>query len=118
VEFELFAAYLIAAGAIERFLEIVSGWLPFRKEDEPRSAPAKTEFCLQRKADRGVMAVGLAAMVGTLASGVIGLYFMRAVGAEPPFWIDMVVTGFLLSGGTKTLHELLRVVQKARMPAT
>jgi len=68
VEFELFAAYLIAAGAIERFLEIVSGWLPFRKEDEPRSAPAKTEFCLQRKADRGVMAVGLAAMVGTLAS--------------------------------------------------
>ncbi len=113
-EFELFAAYFIAAAGIERLIEVVSGWFPFVRETEPTEEKARAVFRAQRKADRGVLTAACAAMVGMVASAVTGLYFLRAVGASPPLWADMALTGLLLSGGTKTIHELLRTIQKAR----
>jgi hypothetical protein len=70
----------------------------------------------QKKADRGYSILGLATWLGVLGSGIAGLYLLSAVGMEAPRWIDMLITGVALSGGTKGLHELIKTLQKAKGP--
>jgi len=77
-----------------------------------------TEAINQKKADRGYAILGLATLLGVLASGVAGLYLLSAVGMASPRWLDMLITGVAVSGGTKGLHELIKTLQKAKGPTT
>jgi hypothetical protein len=54
-------------------------------------------------------------MLGGLASGFLGLYLMRAVGATgTPVWLDIAITGVIVGGGSKGLHDLIKNVEKAK----
>jgi hypothetical protein len=62
-----------------------------------------------------IYAWGFATMLGGLASGFLGLYLMRAVGATAtPVWLDVAVTGVIVGGGSKGLHDLIKNMEKAK----
>lgn len=98
--FVLLAGFYIAAQAVERLLELA---LP------PGGGTA------QAKADRALIMGGLACMVGIAASLVLGLRFLSAVQVDTsPQWLDVFVTGLVISGGTKPLHDLIGLIEKAK----
>jgi hypothetical protein len=56
-----------------------------------------------------------ATVLGTLASGVFGIFLLRAVGfAGMPEEVDMIITGLAIGSGTKPLHDLISNLQKAK----
>jgi hypothetical protein len=103
--FTLFAGFYVIAQVVERILEVVSPFFPFWQVD------ANT-----KKADRGLILLGLGTFAGTILSGSLGLYFLTAVGMKPALWVDMIVTGLVISGGTKSLHEFINLIQKPANP--
>lgn len=127
-DLSLFAGFFLAAAAIERVLELVAPAVPWwkypgrAKEEELTKLATRTEAqaailddaIQQKKADRGYTILGLSALLGVAASGAVGLYLLEAVKMEAPHWLDMVVTGTAVSGGTKGLHELIKTLQKAK----
>ena len=73
-----------------------------------------------QKSDRAIEMLGIGTVAGVGASMVFGLYFLRAVGVNYGHsnnWetaADVIVTGLIISGGTKPLHDLIKLVEKAR----
>jgi hypothetical protein len=62
-----------------------------------------------------IYAWGVATMLGGLASGYLGLYIMKAVGATgTPQWLDIAITGVIVGGGSKGLHDLIKNIEKAK----
>jgi hypothetical protein len=50
-----------------------------------------------------------------LASGYLGLYLLKAVGVQGAVdWLDILITGIALGGGTKALHDLLSNITEAK----
>lgn len=124
--FALFAAFIVVAGAIERFLEPISKVMP-----PFGSSPAN-------KADRALLLGGLALIVGIVVSSVFGLYFLAAIGvqvgeqvatgAQPVVelrdtgdkllrGLDIFVTALIITGGTKPLHDLIKSIEKRKEAA-
>jgi hypothetical protein len=107
-DFALFAAFYVVTQAAERLLELMSNFLP----PDGETAAAKKE--------RAIVLLGLGSLVGVLASMTFGLYFLRAVGVDygaTNDWekaLDVIVTGLVIAGGTKPLHDLVKLVEKAR----
>lgn len=67
------------------------------------------------RANTAIYAWGAATMLGALASGILGLYLMKSVGASAvPEWLDVIVTGLVVGGGSKGLHDLIKNVEKAK----
>lgn len=67
------------------------------------------------RANTATYAWGAATALGALASGILGLYLMRAVGATAvPEWLDVMVTGLVAGGGSKALHDLIANIEKAK----
>jgi hypothetical protein len=98
--FVLFTGFYVAAQAIERVLEIV---LP------PGAGTA------QGKADRSLVMSGIAFVLGIGASLALGLRFLTAVEVgSPPRWLDVFITGLVIAGGTKPLHDLIGTIEKAK----
>jgi hypothetical protein len=96
----LFTGFYVAAQAVERLLEIV---LP------PGGATA------QAKADRAMIVGALATLLGIVLSLALGLRFLSAVQVQsPPRWLDVFVTGLVIGGGTKPLHDLIATIQRTR----
>ena len=62
--------------------------------------------------------LAVATLLGVAASAAMGLYLPEVIGVDVPRWLDMLVTGFGLAGGTKGLHELIKTLQKAKTPGT
>jgi hypothetical protein len=94
----LVAGFYVAAQAVERLLEFV---LP------PGQGSA------QAKADRVVIVGGFATLLGVGLSLALGLYFLRAVQVQSPTaWLDVLVTGLVIGGGTKPLHDLMALIEK------
>lgn len=97
-EFVLFAGFYVVAQAVERVLEFV---LP------------PGEGSAQAKADRVVVVGGLATVLGIALSLALGLYFLRAVQIQTPAtWLDVLITGLVIGGGTKPLHDLITRIEK------
>jgi len=125
-----FSGFFLAAQAIERILELIAPFIPFWqipvhvkvpvvKDDkvavrEDPSGPA--ELINQKKADRGYVMIAVAVLFGVGASAAMGLYLPEAIGIDVERWLDMIVTGVALSGGTKGLHDLIKALQKAKTP--
>jgi len=106
--FALFAAFYGVTQGVERLLEIVSQFVP------------PSGITDQDKSDRAIEMLGIATVAGVGASMVFGLYFLRAIGVNYGHsnnWetaADVIVTGLIISGGTKPLHDLIKLVEKAR----
>jgi hypothetical protein len=125
-----FAGFFLAAQAIERILELFAPFVPFWTIPTTVNIPvvesnvattvstdATTDDLInQKKADRGFVMLGLATLLGVAASAGMGLYLPEAIGVSVPRWLDMIVTGFALAGGTKGLHDLIKTLQKAKTP--
>ncbi|MDX6589236.1 MAG: hypothetical protein QOI84_510 [Solirubrobacterales bacterium] len=121
--FALFAAFIVVAGAIERFLEPLAAVLP-PWGDTP-----------SEKADRALLLTSIALIIGIIVSSVFGLYFLEAVGVKIGTQtgsgetaglvissngdkllrgLDIFVTALIITGGTKPLHDLISSIEKKK----
>ena len=109
-DFTLFAGFYVAAQAIERVLEVLSlSPLPPNHGEDPDQA----------RADKTALFAALSLLAGVGVSLAFGLYFMNAIGvvATGTRSLDVLVTGLLLSGGTKTLHDLIARITASKETA-
>ncbi|PYC70421.1 hypothetical protein C7C45_13660 [Micromonospora arborensis] len=130
----VFLTLLVFAAAVERIVEPFSRWLPGRaaeaalsrmtdehsRVDAPteadREAIAVAEAKVARaKANRTIVAWGLASGMATVASSAGGFYVLHAVAGGDwngvAVWVDAVVTGVMVGSGTKPLHDLITRAQ-------
>ncbi|MFF5198332.1 hypothetical protein ACFY3B_01840 [Micromonospora parva] len=131
----VFLTLLVFAAAVERILEPFSRWLPGRaaeaalsqtmteansRIDGPTEADraaiaVATAKVARAKANRTIVAWGLASGLATVASSAGGFYVLHAVaGADwngVAVWVDAVVTGVMVGSGTKPLHDLITRAQ-------
>lgn len=57
----------------------------------------------------------LASMLGMILSGWLGLLLLDALRApNAPRWLDIIVTGLIVGGGTKGLHDLISNIQASK----
>jgi hypothetical protein len=90
----------VTAQAVERLIESV---LP------PGGESA------QAKADRAIVVGGIALLLGIALRLILGLRFLSAVEVQsPPRWLDVFVTGLVIAGGTKPLHDLIGTIEKSK----
>jgi hypothetical protein len=138
--FALFAAFIVVAGAIERFLEPVLVALPPNeaKASAKASSEEKAEIKEQNeraKADRALLAYSIALIVGIVVSSAFGLYFLQTMGVhigtevgsgESAKWVfandgdkvlrglDVFITALIITGGTKPLHDMISSIEKKK----
>jgi hypothetical protein len=81
----------------------------------------------QRRADRAVIFWAVATVLAMAVSAALGLYLLHAVGLPEgswrggPFsaqglrrWVDLLVAGLAVGGGTKPLHDLISNLQASK----
>lgn len=114
--FALFAGFYVAAQVIERFMQLVSPvlppWRPYAVTDTDAVKAAHV------KADRGLLTLGVAALLGVAASCGFGLFFLTAIGMHVSHTIDSFVTGITVAAGTKPLHDFISLLQNQNTPST
>lgn len=130
-----FALFYVAAQAIERAIEpfsnlilktdqirkeldhLVAKALTDREEDDARAAAAKQDELDQKRGERSLVLWAAASILGMVVSGFTGLYFVGAMLAEGSSFnraLDVLITGLVVGGGSKPLHDLLTKVQKSK----
>jgi len=142
VDFALFAAFIVIAGALERFLEPLMLVLPpYAKKEvaKKEEGDSETETPEQRKArekaDRVLIAFGIAVLTGIFLSSLFGLYFLETMGiklgamegsGESAKWVfdstgdkllrglDVFITALIITGGTKPLHDMITSIEKKK----
>lgn len=114
--FALFAGFYVAAQVIERLMQLVSPFIPWWPP--PTSATTAAVKAAQTKADRGIVALGIAAVLGVGASAAGGLYFLTAIGMHVNRLVDVFITGIVIAAGTKPLHDFINLIQKPTNPET
>jgi hypothetical protein len=135
--FALFAAFIVIAGAIERFIDPSLVVLPpYEKRavtgtDGP-STKASNEVA---QADRTLLAFSIALLVGIAISSLFGFYFLETMGVKVGVksgagWtfhgdgekflrgLDIYVTALIITGGTKPLHDLITSIEKKKEALT
>jgi hypothetical protein len=106
----VFAGFVAAALVVERVMELLAPFVPWWT--------LPTSRVEQKKADRGYAMIGVATLLGVLASAACGLYFGHAIGMSLSRWADILLTGVAIGGGAKGLHEVLKSLQKAKGSGT
>jgi hypothetical protein len=79
---------------------------PASDEDAQRAADSQHEID-QYKANLTATSFGVAALLAMLVSGYTGLFLLSAVGLHIAGWLDLLVTGLAIAGGTKPLHDAI-----------
>ncbi|MGI8758045.1 MAG: hypothetical protein ACR2K0_01930 [Acidimicrobiales bacterium] len=126
-----FAAIYVAAQALERLLEPLSPWvraseksqakanfvLASANHDPPAQVAAQRQMAVVR-ADRAIFFWAAATILAMLLSGSMGLFLLHLIGVTggPP-WLDILVTGLAIGGGTKPLHDLITRIEKGKEKA-
>lgn len=137
----LFGLLYVMAQAIERFLEPLVSIDPFkiafeRKRNRTASAAksnpddaAKKKAAVEAqtdlkrwKANRAVVIWAIATVIGIWVSSRIGVYILDIIietpaGQGPDKALDIAVTGLVIGGGTKPLHDLISRIQSASTAA-
>lgn len=129
-----FALFYFAAQAIERLLEPFAGLVlstakpkatrdalvaaavnSLDADDATKAAEAQDQVDRLR-GERALVLWAVASIVGMLVSAGLGLYFVSAlVASNAPSWgVDILLTGLILGGGTKPVHDLISRVQKSK----
>jgi hypothetical protein len=130
-----FALFYVAAQAIERLIEPFSQLFLTTSETKKEldsnvaralttgaaadgEAAAKKQDELNRKrGERALVLWAVATVLGMLLSGFAGLYFVNAIlaaGSSMSQPLDVLVTGLVIGGGSKPLHDLISNVQKTK----
>jgi hypothetical protein len=66
------------------------------------------------RANTAVIYLGINVCLASLLCGALGLLFLKTVGMTwPPVFLDVIVSGFAVGGGTKPLHDLISHIQKS-----
>jgi hypothetical protein len=123
-QFALFAGFYVGAQVIERALEVISPLVPYPlipwwRLPAALAAQADTARAAQVKADRAAILHGLAALLGVVFSCVFGLFFLAAVGMQGiSHTVDSIITGFVIAGGVKPLHDFISYLQNRDNPTT
>ena len=100
-DFDRFAAFYVVAQAIERLVEVFSPLIPPYGE----GAAAKST--------RSLVFGAITFLVAVCVARWTGLLFLQAIGwVSPSSWLDVIVTGLVVSGGTKALHDLISTLAK------
>jgi hypothetical protein len=131
-DFMAFALFYVAAQAIERAIEPFSNLVlatdTIKKEldhrvatalqsadaDDAKSAAAKQDELNRARRERTLVLWAAASIIGIVVSGVTGLYFVGAMLAEGSSFnrgLDILITGLVVGGGSKPLHDLITKVQ-------
>jgi hypothetical protein len=110
--FALFAGFFVGSQVIERIFEVLAPLIP--PPGLQRGGADDATKAANLKADRGSIFLGLGVLVGVILSGSLGLYFLQAIGMEVSNHVDMLLSGIVISGGTKSLHELIKAVEKQK----
>jgi hypothetical protein len=103
--FVVLTGFYVAAQAIERLLELLPGGNGTK----------------QGKADRAVVFSALGFVFAVILAEVVHLYFITAVGTGSlNLNLDVIITALAIGGGTKALHDGIKVIEKAKQtpPAT
>ena len=128
-----FAMFYVAAQAVERFLEPLVAMDPIKRRLASERATkiaaaaasgsanatqvaATAQAALdQWRANRSVVIFAIATILGMAASAFLGLYFISSLvtGPVPDVNVDVLVTGLVIGGGSKPLHDLITNVQKS-----
>jgi hypothetical protein len=127
-QFGLLAGFYVAAQVIERLLELISPLLPWWK---PPAAPADSDGpgapvtgsvgAAYTKADRAAASLGVASLLGVIASAGFGVYFLEKFGiyfGKHAHWVDIFVSGVVIGAGTKPLHDFISLIQNQGTPKT
>ena len=94
-----FAPLYVLAQAIERIVEATNHFLALGGDTtaQPETRPRRVVICF-----------GLASALAMLACGYFGLGVVHAIGdTGVPRYIDVIVTGMAIGGGTKPLHDFI-----------
>jgi hypothetical protein len=67
----------------------------------------------QYKANLTATTFGIAALLAMLVSGYTGLFLLATVRLHVPGWLDLLVTGLAIAGGTKPLHDAISFLSSA-----
>lgn len=131
----VFALLYIAAQALERLLEPLSALDRSKKtaeatrdtavasalakpsQDALLLAAANAQAALERiRKNRAVIFWGLATIGGMVMSALSGIYILDIVIDQPtpPQSVDILVTGLVVGGGTKPLHDLIARLESAK----
>ncbi|MCP2324640.1 hypothetical protein HDA40_003147 [Hamadaea flava] len=136
-EGSIFAGLVVVTAAVERVLEPFTRWLPGRTAQHrydwalaamengagTTAATAKAKADLeQAKADKGIIAWGLATGLATVMSASGGFYLLHMLAENPqwdavPAWVDSLITGLIVGSGTKPVHDLISRVQQNKEKA-
>lgn len=126
-----FAAIYVAAQALERLLEPFSGWvlgntkaqaksklLSARANDNVQEEIGARRELKAVRADRAIFFWAVATVLAMFASATAGLFLLHLIGvAGAPSWMDILVTGLAIGGGTKPLHDLIARIEKSKEKA-
>jgi hypothetical protein len=77
-----------------------------KKELSKKSAEAKHSLD-QYTANLTGSSFGVAAALAMVVSGYTGTFLLKTVGLTTVGWLDVLVTGLVIAGGTKPLHDLI-----------
>jgi hypothetical protein len=82
-------------------------------------AAANAKANLERRlAERTLLFWAIATALGTVLAGVLGLELLRSVGIpSAPDWLEILITGLAVGGGTKPLHDLIKALQAKKNEA-
>jgi hypothetical protein len=130
----VFALLYIVAQALERLLEPLSSLDPSAPAAEETrdqtvaaavadptagllEAAANAQAGLERvRKNKAVIFWGLATVAGMFMSAFTGIYLLDIVieTPNPPPSLDILVTGLVVGGGTKPLHDLIARIETAK----
>jgi hypothetical protein len=69
----------------------------------------------EERANSAVIMWALASFLGVVIAACLGLGLLHTVGVQAaPKWLDVVVTGLAIGGGTKPLHDLIGNLQASK----
>lgn len=83
-------------------------------DDAKAQAAANAKYDLEQyKANLTATTFGIAALLAMLVSGYTGLFLLTALGLHVAGWLDLLVTGLAIAGGTKPLHDAISSISSA-----
>jgi hypothetical protein len=87
-------------------------------QDDALDAAAAEQAHVDRwRADRTLIVMGVATVIGAAFAAKLRLYFLVAVGVVPgtvSHGVNVFVTALVIGGGTKPLHDLITRIQKSK----
>lgn len=128
-QWSAFAGMFVLALAIERLLEPFSRYLgpdtdPLKQQRDEAAVGGTSDLAAKQAAlQRGrqltaIVVWGVAAACGFFLCSALDITLLEAIRApesgQPPFWADLLVTGLVVSAGTKPLHDLVTSLQKSK----